>query len=239
MKSEHPPVDLYLGSAVGLWALDQVRPEEIGLVFTFDEDIAAAATGLGLDVRSGDANELEFEAAPVAFSVHYPRIIRPHLIARYRNIYNLHPGYLPWGRGFYPVFWALWENTPAGATLHEITAGVDEGPVVGQIQVDYDEADTGGSLHEGVRMAEEQLFRDFWPSISAGRPLPAVEQPQSGGSAHLKKEFFELKQQARWEEMTASELVKLVRCLSFPGYSGLEITLGGKRFALNLEDLEQ
>lgn len=232
-------VDLYLGGGVGLWALRQVSPTDVRRVFTFDRETAEAARALGLEAHDGDANALEFEAAGSGFSVHYPRIIRPHLIERYRKLYNLHPGYLPWGRGFYPVFWALWEGTPAGATLHEITAGVDEGPVVAQTRVGYTEADTGGSLHARVRGAEERLFLDYWARVAAGEEIPARAQNTGEGSSHLKREFFALKREARVGEMSGAELLRLARCLTFPGFSGLEVMLGRRKFELRLEPLPE
>jgi methionyl-tRNA formyltransferase len=230
-------VDLYLGGGVGLWALRRVSPEDVRRVFTPDGETAREARALGVEAHEGNANELEFDAAEVGFSVHYPRIIRPHLIAKYRKIYNLHPGYLPWGRGFYPVFWALWEGTPAGATLHEITAGVDEGPVVAQTRVQYTDSDTGGSLHARVREAEERLFLDYWPRVAAGEEVPARAQSEGQGSSHLKREFFALKREANLGGMSAAELLRLARCLTFPGFSGLEVTLGGRKFEVRLEEL--
>ena len=232
-------VDLYLGGGVGLWALRRVAARDVRGVFTFDAETAREARALGLAAREGNANSLEFEPAEVGFSVHYPRIIRPHLIAKYRKIYNLHPGYLPWGRGFYPVFWALWEGTPAGATLHEITEGVDEGPVVAQTRVDYTDEDTGGSLHARVREAEEQLFLDYWPRVAAGEDIETRPQAEGEGSSHLKQEFFALKQRAPVGEMSGADLLRLARCLTFPGFSGLEVTLGGKGFEVRLEPLAQ
>jgi len=231
-------IDLYLGGELGLWALREAGAEHAGRVFTFDEEVAAAARSMGLAVSTENANSVEFEAAEVGFSVHYPRVIKPHLIGRYRVIYNLHPGYLPWGRGFYPVFWALWEGTPAGATLHEISAGVDEGPLVAQERVEYDDSDTGGSLHARVREAEQRLFREYWPRFVRGERVEARPQPAGGGgSHHFRREFFELKERAPWGEMGGADLLRLARCLTFPGFTGLEVTLGGRRFAVRLEPL--
>jgi len=230
-------IDLFLGGDLGLWSLGRVSPQEVGQVFTPDAKIIAAAEALGIRATNVNANTIELIAAPIGFSVHYPRMIKPHLIEKYQKIYNLHPGFLPWGRGYYPVFWALWEGTPAGATLHEIAAELDEGPVVAQSRVSYHEHDTGGSLHARVRKAEESLFLAYWPRVVSGEKLSARTQDASGGSYHLKQEFFALKQQAPWEKMSGAELVRLARCLTFPGFSGLEIDLEGKKFELRLEQL--
>lgn len=166
-------------------------------------------------------------------SVHYPHIFSAAFLARYRKMYNLHPGYLPWGRGFYPVFWALWEHEPAGATLHEIDAGVDTGPVVAQIRVEYTDSDTGVSLHRRVREAEERLFQEYWPRIASGEALPATYQ-QGRGAYHSKAQFFERKRPADWRTMSAEDLLRLARALAFPGHSGLEIDVNGQRMEVSV-----
>lgn len=231
-------VDLYLGGDLGLWVLQNIAVTPVRQVLTIDETIAHFAQEIGLKVWLGNANEFVFTTSKTGLSVHYPRILREKLIAQYQKIYNLHPGYLPWGRGFYPVFWALWEGTQAGATLHEITLGIDEGPIVDQIAVPYDDSDTGGSLWHRVRQAEQQLFQTYWPAISQGDYPPTMSQ-QSGGTFHLRQEFFELKQGTDWRRMDVHDLMKLIRCLSFPGHSGLEVFLGGKKFSVLLECLSE
>ena len=229
-------IDLLLGSDIGSWTLDCIPVHQIEQVITFDEALAERARALSLKTILGNANSATYVPARIGFSVHYPAILNPHLITKYQKIYNLHPGYLPWGRGYYPIFWALWEETPAGATLHEITAGVDEGPIVAQIQVQYNGNDTGGSLFQRVREAEESLFLEYLPQIIEGKSIPTHPQP-TGGTCHLKKEFYELKLQAEWEKLSSEDLLRLVRALTFPGHSGLEITLGEERFELRLNAL--
>ena len=230
-------VDLYLGGTLGMWALQQATPNAIRVVFTPDAAIVEAARRLGVEATRADADPLQCEGTSIALSVHYPRILKAPLIARYRALYNLHPSYLPWGRGFYPVFWALWEGTPAGATLHEITEGLDEGPIVAQTRVAYSDQVTGGELHAAVQSAEQRLFLDYWPRIVAGEDLPSSPQPASVGTCHRKEEFFALKR-ATLHTTSSVDLLRLVRCLTFPGHSGLEVTLGDRRFDLQLTPRE-
>ena len=231
-------IDLFLGSDIGLWVLEQISPSSVGQIFTLDESIAIAARNFGKEVWLENANSVEFSPSQYGFSIHYPRILKPNLIAKYRKIYNLHPGLLPWGRGYYPVFWALWENTPAGATLHEITAGIDEGPIVDQVQVEYYCFDTGASLLQRVREAEKEIFLKYWFQISMGKEPPSYPQAV-GGTYHTKKEFLDLKRRSEWESMNGKDLVRLIRSLTFPGYTGLEVTLGQKKFHVYLEELNK
>lgn len=229
-------IDLLLDGDLAHWFLDHMDAQNLGNVFALDAHVAQHARGMGATVFLHNANEVTFTPSPTGLSVHYPRILKPHFIGRYSKIYNVHPGYLPYGRGFYPVFWALWEDTPAGATLHEISAGIDEGAIVEQLLVEHTDADTGGSLHARVRAAEKTLLLCYRDRLVRGEALAAQAQ-QGSGTYHDRREFYELKQHAVWKEMTAEQLLKLARCLSFPGYSGLEIEQGGTKFQLRVDPL--
>lgn len=229
-------MDLLLDGELARWFLDRIAREHVGTIFVVNDEMAQRARAYSTQVFLENANDVDAAVSSVALSVHYPRILKPRFIARYQKIYNIHPGYLPYGRGFYPVFWALWENTPAGATFHEINAGIDEGNIVAQIQVPWTETDTGGSLYARVRDAEKILLMDAWAKLTRGETLRAFAQ-QGSGTYHARREFLALKQNAAWKNFSAEQLVKLARCLTFPGYSGLEIELGAQKFQLRLESL--
>lgn len=210
------PADLLIGGTLGGWALERADPADVIQVVTDDPSLAAAAAARGLPVRA------DHEYAPGArgLSVHYQRIVPAGLIEAYAGLWNLHPGLLPWGRGMYPVFWALWEHTPAGATLHELVEALDAGRVVAQTEVAIRPEDTGGSLHARVQSAEKALFDAYWPRIVAGEPLPATSQP-AGGTSHTRAEFDALRLEGG-RGLDPERLEHLRRCLSFPGRTGLK-----------------
>lgn len=43
---------------------------------------------------------------------------------------NIHPGLLPFFRGLDPVLWSVMHKRPVGATVHVMSEGVDEGPIL-------------------------------------------------------------------------------------------------------------
>ena len=208
--------DLLIGGTLGGWALERADPADVAQVVTGDDALAAAAADLGLPVRRSH----DYTPAARGLSVHYQRIVPRSLIDAYDGLWNLHPGLLPWGRGMYPVFWALWENTPAGATLHELVEALDAGPVVASTEVEVRPDDTGGSLHARVQAAEKTLFDTHWPRIVAGDDLPSSPQAATGGTFHTLSEFQALKQDDR-RTLAPDRLAHLERCLQFPGYAAL------------------
>ncbi len=226
-------VDLYLDGPFGQWILNNVEARDVGHVVTTDAALDRCARERDFKVFLGSPRGVNFRNQTIGFSGHYHRVFSADFLSRYTKMYNLHPGFLPWGRGYYPVFWALWDETPAGVTLHEITPGLDEGPVVAQTPVPYSGADTGATLFERVREAAQRLFLTYWPRIVSGELLPSF--PQTGdGSFHSKAEFFALKERAPLASLSGDELIRLIRALSFPGYSGLELQLGERKYEVSM-----
>jgi methionyl-tRNA formyltransferase len=218
-------VDLYL-SPTSAWVLRAVRAEQVRRVFTSGVPVTNAAAGLGIETLSGDPNALGFEPAAVGVSVHYPRKLSAALLARYRVIYNLHPGYLPWCRGLWSVNWALWENAPVGATLHEMTTELDAGPIVDRIRVAYGPDDLCGEVQRRVDQAERELLHRYWSRIAGGEALPAEPQSEPG-SAHTARQTADLlrglKRETRWRAMSAGDLVAALR-----SFGQLDIEHGGR-----------
>ena len=230
-------VDLFLDGDIGLWALEQVRKEHVGLVFTTDDHLFREAHKKGVNSLLDNPNNTQYKSSSHAISVHYKKILKPSVLKKYEKIFNLHPGYLPWGRGYYPIFWALWDKTPAGATLHEMTIQVDQGPIVEQINIEYTPYETGYDVFLRVREVEKQLFLKLYPKIASGEHLKS--HPQSGeGSYHSKKDFFNLKEQIDWKSLSADSFIKLIRYLTFPGFSGLSIDLEDKLYEVFLNPVK-
>lgn len=114
------------------------------------------------------------EAAATAWdiilSLHWPHILPPDLVQAI-PCYNIHPGYLPHGRGWHPVTWARANGHPAGASLHQMTEDVDAGPVIDRFQVPCNFEDTTAEVLKRVHEAEEQLLVKWWPQILTGEIL--------------------------------------------------------------------
>jgi phosphoribosylglycinamide formyltransferase-1 len=95
----------------------------------------------------------------------YLKILTPVLIQPYKNrILNIHPSLLPayGGKGMYgmKVHQAVIENqeTQSGCTVHLVSEGIDEGPILAQTVVPVLPEDTPESLAERVLLQEHALL---------------------------------------------------------------------------------
>lgn len=204
---------MLLGGRLGQWVLDRVVAADVIRVVTANSTIADSAMRRGIPTETVNVNLAPCTEPVVAVSVHYPIILSANTLGRYSRIYNLHPSLLPWGRGAYAAFWSIWANEPAGASIHEMTARVDAGPIVDQIEVAVLESDTCGSLRARVATAECALFDHYWPRLVAGEALHSI--PQRGeGSYHSIREYKHCVDNAH-SLSREEDLLRLGRALTF------------------------
>ncbi|MEY2478468.1 MAG: methionyl-tRNA formyltransferase [Actinomycetota bacterium] len=85
---------------------------------------------------------------------------------------NLHPAYLPWNRGSAPNVWPLVDGSPAGTTLHVMTAGLDRGPVLLQRQVEVRPDDTAATLYRRLEDASFDMMVGEWEGLRDVEPHP-------------------------------------------------------------------
>ncbi|MDX2334519.1 phosphoribosylglycinamide formyltransferase [Brevundimonas vesicularis] len=90
----------------------------------------------------------------------YMRVLTPWLVGGWRErMLNIHPSLLPLYPGLDTHARAITAgDAEAGCTVHLVTEGVDEGPILGQARVPIVEGDTAEALAERVKTAEHQLY---------------------------------------------------------------------------------
>jgi len=90
----------------------------------------------------------------------YMRILTPFLVGAWAGrMLNIHPSLLPLYPGLDTHARAIEAgDAEAGCTVHIVTDGVDEGPILGQARVPVLADDTPRALAERVHVAEHQLY---------------------------------------------------------------------------------
>ncbi|MGV3552395.1 phosphoribosylglycinamide formyltransferase [Rhizobium sp.] len=90
----------------------------------------------------------------------YMRLLSPEFIGAWRGkIINIHPSLLPLYPGLHTHQRAIDAGARlAGCSVHVVTEGVDEGPLVAQAAVPVLDGDTAATLAERVLKAEHKLY---------------------------------------------------------------------------------
>src|SRR4051794_2472872 len=127
-----------------------------GPAHAWQPSLADRAANLGVRVLTpSDVNdevtisEIRRRASDLLLSVYYTQLFTTDLMEAVdgRRL-NFHPSLLPRHRGTAPLIWAIAEgDEQTGVTVHELTRGVDTGPILWQRPLRIHPDDTGYTLH--------------------------------------------------------------------------------------------
>jgi phosphoribosylglycinamide formyltransferase 1 len=106
----------------------------------------------------------------------FMRILTPGFIRRYEGrMLNIHPSLLPKYPGLHTHARALAAgDADAGCTVHEVTAELDAGPILGQARLPILQGDTEASLAARVLTLEHRLYPAVLRRFAAGDRSPLV-----------------------------------------------------------------
>ena len=148
----------------------------------------AAALGIptaAVDHRSHPSREafeaelaarIDEQAPDILCLAGFMRILTPGFIHRYQGrMLNIHPSLLPKYPGLHTHARALAAgDTQAGCTVHEVTADLDAGPILGQARVPVLPGDTADTLAARVLGMEHQLYPQVLRRFAAGDRTPVL-----------------------------------------------------------------
>lgn len=119
---------------------------------------------------------LEKAAPDIICLAGFMRILTPEFTAQWPGrMLNIHPSLLPKYRGLHTHARALEAgDTAHGCTVHEVTAELDGGPILGQARVPVLPGDTPEALAERVLPLEHQLYPAVLRRYAAGDRTPVL-----------------------------------------------------------------
>jgi methionyl-tRNA formyltransferase len=132
-------------------------------------------------VESGDYRVLDVGPIDLAISVFYDKILNAEFIDACGRVLNIHNSPLPRYRGVSPINWALKNGERMhGVTIHEITPGIDDGPIVAQLQYSiYPEFDEVVDVYNRALEYGWALFSQTMPNLDR---IEATPQDESAAS---------------------------------------------------------
>lgn len=106
----------------------------------------------------------------------FMRVLTPGFVARFAGrMLNIHPSLLPDYPGLHTHRRALEAgDAEAGCTVHEVTADLDAGPILGQARVPVLPGDTEETLAQRVLTMEHRLYPAVLARFAAGDRRPVL-----------------------------------------------------------------
>jgi formyltetrahydrofolate-dependent phosphoribosylglycinamide formyltransferase len=175
-------------------ARDPAYPVEFVAVISDRKDAGGIAKADAAGIRTAvferrdHASKADHEAAILALLAEigpdliclagYMRLLSGDFIAAHQGrIVNIHPSLLPLFAGLHTHQRALDAGVKvAGCSVHYVTEGMDEGPIIAQAVVPVLDGDTAETLAARVLGAEHQLYRDAIGRIAGG--IGATDESQ-------------------------------------------------------------
>ncbi|KII17845.1 MULTISPECIES: phosphoribosylglycinamide formyltransferase [Phaeobacter] len=104
----------------------------------------------------------------------FMRVLTDGFVSQFQGrMLNIHPSLLPKYTGLNTHARALEAGDHQhGCTVHEVTAVLDDGPILGQARVDVDAADTPETLAAKVLVEEHKLYPAVLRRYAAGDKTP-------------------------------------------------------------------
>lgn len=155
-------------------------PSASGLEKARAQGIATAA----VDHRPFNGDRAAFEAALIAHIeaaepdilclAGFMRVLTPDFVARFQGrMLNIHPSLLPKYPGLHTHQRALDAgDSEAGCSVHEVTAVLDDGPLLGQARVPVLAGDTAETLAARVLREEHRLYPEVLRRYASGNRNP-------------------------------------------------------------------
>jgi len=170
------------------------------------------------DVNSPESIDLfKTYEADLLLCAAYPQIFKPELLSICpKGAFNSHPSLLPRCRGAHPVFWAIASGeTKSGATIHYMTRELDQGDIVGQIEVDLPSTETYSGLYTKLVGVIPDLVLQFVTFLVT----PGSHAiPQDHSKATCFRNDRRIHRRIFWSEMAANQIHNLVRACNGSAY---------------------
>lgn len=164
-----------------------------------------------LDLKKEKNIDYIIENYDLVLSIHCKQFFPEKLVENVKCI-NIHPGYNPINRGWYPQVFSIYHDIPVGATIHEIDTELDHGPIIDREFVEKKAYDTSGTLYDKILDKEIELFSRNADHILNNTYTTFL--PEDDGNVFLKKDFNTLCKIDPEEETTAGKFIDKLRALS-------------------------
>lgn len=155
------------------------------------------------------------EEFSLVFSLHSKQIFPKELVEGVRCI-NVHPGFNPYNRGWFPQVFSIINKKPCGVTIHEMDEQLDHGNIIFQKEVKVYDYDTSKSIYDRILKLEMELLENNLELLLANS-YNAVTLPNEGNINYF-QDFKKMCKLDLSEKLTMGEAIDKLRALTHGQY---------------------
>ncbi len=117
-------------------------------------------------------------------------VFSDNFLKKFKNNLNIHPSYLPYGKGRDSSLWTVIKNFPAGTTLHKMTKELDAGPLYCQKKFNYKFPVSGKEIYFTSCLESILLFINKWSKIR-NKIIKPKKQSIKKSKTYLRSEMLD------------------------------------------------
>jgi methionyl-tRNA formyltransferase len=165
-------------------------------------------------------------------SLHSKQIFPKKLVESVRCI-NIHPGYNPYNRGWYPQVFSILNKLPIGVTIHEMDEFLDHGPIIFRKELITYPWETSSDVY--ARITEEEI------AILKEKLLDIINSsyqtfyPEKEGNINSKEDFNSLCEIDMSKVVSMEQAIDYLRAMTFPGYKNAYFYKDGRKVYIELK----
>lgn len=147
----------------------------------------------------------------VIISLHCKQIFPTRLVESVRCI-NIHPGFNPYNRGWFPQVFSIINGKPVGVTIHLMDTEIDHGNIIYQEKVPVFSYDTSETIYLRVLSTEKKLLKTHIHELLLGES--SGFSPISEGNYNSISDFNKLCELDLNDQGTLRDHINLLRALT-------------------------
>jgi len=149
------------------------------------------------------------------FSLHCKQIFPKELVVN-KTCINVHPGFNPYNRGWFPQIFSIINKNPIGATIHIMDENIDHGPIIAQKEIIIESFDTSKTIYDKILNLEIELITNNIESLLT-KKYKAMP-PSFEGNYNSRKDFLELCRIKLEEKVTFEQAIDKFRALTHENF---------------------
>ena len=163
-------------------------------------------------------------------SLHCKQIFPPKLVNNLKCI-NVHPGFNPYNRGWFPQVFSILNKMDCGVTIHYMDEQLDHGKVLFQEKVNMYDWDTSMSLYDRIQDKEiELLKKNLYDILTKNIEGFQVEE----GNINTLNDFKKLCEIDLDEKITMREAIDKLRALTHGKYKNAYFVSNNEKIYVKL-----
>lgn len=164
-----------------------------------------------IDLKDTKTQESVSQNFDLMINVHGKQIVPKKILEEIICI-NVHPGYNPFNRGFFPQVFSIINSFPVGVTVHLMNETIDGGPIIWQEEIVIAMHDTSREVYEKILNVEKKFLIENFDDLLVGNFYSTTVG--SKGNYNSYRDFLRLCSLDLKSRATLGEHINLLRALT-------------------------